>query len=157
MSRPVSNAGLPTDLDAFKVMVEIEMIAKQSIRLFESFLPAHMTRAQFGVLNRLARLQARETISELARAFQVAQPTMTSTVSRLLDKGFVETVPDPEDGRRKIVILTSSGATARAEIVEELTPLLSEFADSETETQFEINWADLLDQLVLLRARVEAL
>ena len=43
--------------------VEIEMIAKQASILFERYLPPSMTRAQFGVLNRLARLDARETIS----------------------------------------------------------------------------------------------
>ncbi|MEL6688514.1 MAG: MarR family transcriptional regulator [Pseudomonadota bacterium] len=157
MSRPVSNAGLPTDLDAFKAMVEIEMIAKTANQVFERFLPSNMTRAQFGVLNRLARLEARETISEIARAFQVAQPTMSSTVGRLLDKGFVKTVADPNDARRKIVVLTQSGSKARGEIVEGLTPLFSEFTGSGDKEAQQVDWSSLLDELVKLRSQIERL
>lgn len=155
MSRPISNAGLPTDLDAFKAMVEIEMIAKQANRLFERYLPPNMTRAQFGVLNRLARLQAKETISEIAKAFDVAQPTMSSTVARLINKNYVETVVDPQDGRRKIVRITQDGSRTRAEIVDSLIPLFSAFSGDNDDDASSMDWESLLDQLVVLRARVE--
>jgi MarR family transcriptional regulator for hemolysin len=156
MSRPVSNAGLPTDLDAFKAMVEIEMIAKQANRVFERYLPQNMTRAQFGVLNRLARLQAQETISEIAKAFDVAQPTMSSTIARLLEKNYIETIADPQDGRRKIVRLTETGAKIRAEIVDSLIPFFSAFSSGDVDDASLLDWGGLLDQLVVLRARVES-
>lgn len=154
MDTPISNAGLPTDHDAFKAMTEIEMIAKQAALIFERRLPDGLTRAQFGVLNRLARLEERETISEIARKFNVAQPTMSSTIGRLMDKGFVRTVADPSDRRRKIVELTPSGAEARTAVVESLEPLFNAFTGHPNET---VDWTALLIQLVRLRARVEAL
>ena len=114
-----------------------------------------MTRAQFGVLNRLARLQAKETISEIAKAFDVAQPTMSSTVARLIDKNYVETVVDPQDGRRKIVRITQDGLRCRAEIVDSLKPLFSAFSSDDVDAASSLDWGGLLDQLVILRARVE--
>lgn len=154
MSRPVSNAGLPTDHDAFKAMTEIEMIAKQAGLVFDRKLPPGLTRAQFGVLNRLARLEAKETISDIARAFNVAQPTMSSTVSRLLEKAYVVTVSDPQDARRKIVQLTPDGATARAEVVESLGPLFDALTGDDG---MSVDWGVLLDHLTVLRAHVETL
>lgn len=152
MTKIISNAGLPTDHDAFKVMVEIDMIAKQAERIFDGMLPPGMTRAQFGVLNRLARLGARETITEMARAFGVSQPTMSSTVRKLLDKGFVSTDCDPADARRKVVVLHPSGAAFRAGITAELQPLFTE-----SEGQIDgLDWRVLLQQISVLRAALEA-
>lgn len=151
MSDIVSNAGLPTDHDAFKVMFEIEMIAKQADRLFDQMLPPGMTRAQFGVINRLVRLQARETITEIARVFGVSQPTMSSTVGRLLDKGFVTAERDPNDARRKVVVLTEAGAAFRTRVTHQLEPL---FAEAEAQQNL-LDWSALLQQLTVLRAELE--
>jgi DNA-binding MarR family transcriptional regulator len=151
MSDIVSNAGLPTDHDAFKVMVEIEIIAKQADRLFDRMLPPGMTRAQFGVLNRLARLDTRETITEIAQAFGVSQPTMSSTVRKLLDKGFVMTDHDPDDARRKVVVLSETGAAFRTDVTKQLQPLFAEAAAH----QNLLDWSALLQQLAILRAELE--
>lgn len=151
MSTIVSNAGLPTDHDAFKVMVEIEIIAKQADRLFDRMLPSGMTRAQFGVLNRLARLDARETITEIGQAFGVSQPTMSSTVRKLLNKNFVETERDPADARRKVVVLTASGAKFRTGLTRQLQPLFAQ-ADAQQDL---LDWSVLLRQLAVLRAELE--
>lgn len=152
MNDVVSNAGLPTDHDAFKVMVEIDMIAKQADRMFDRMLPPGMTRAQFGVLNRLARLGARETITELAAMFGVSQPTMSSTVRKLLDKGFIVTEHDPKDARRKVVFLTDAGGAFRTAITYQLQPL---FANAETQQDL-LDWSSLLQQLAILRAELES-
>lgn len=152
MSDIISNAGLSTDHDAFKVMVEIEIIAKQADRLFDRMLPSGMTRAQFGVLNRLARLDVRETITEIGQAFGVSQPTMSSTVRKLLNKNFVETERDPADARRKVVVLTASGAEFRTDVTLQLQPL---FAEAEVQQDL-LDWSALLQQLAVLRAELEA-
>lgn len=152
MSKKItSDAGLPTDLDAFKAMVEIDIIAKQAAHIFDNLLPKNMTRAQFGVLNRLARLNSRETITEIATVFGVSQPTMSSTVKRLLDKAFVTTEADVSDARRKVVVLTKAGRQARAEITKQLEPLFLDFADQ----QDLLDWSALLEQLALLRKELE--
>ncbi len=150
--RIVSDAGLPSDHAAFKAMVEIEMIAKLATRTFDGLLPSGMTRAQFGVLNRLARLDARETISELADIFGVSQPTMSSTVKKLLDKRLVRTEGSAYDGRRKVVRLTEAGTDLRGRVTQSLEPL---FAEVEAQHDL-LDWDALLDQLALVRAAFEA-
>jgi len=153
MSEIISNAGLPHDHDAFKAMVEIEMIAKLADRQFAAMLPPGLTRAQFGVLNRLARLGARETITELGAVFGVSQPTMSSTVRKLLDKAYVDTQSDAADARRKVVVLTDAGAAAREEVTQNLAPLF----DAVKAQQDLLDWPALLHQLAILRAELEAL
>jgi DNA-binding MarR family transcriptional regulator len=72
-------------------------------------------------------------ITALAEAERVAQPSMTTLVSRLEEEGFVRRQSDPADGRAVVVALTPSGraelermTVARAELLarrlEALTP-----------------------------------
>ncbi len=108
-------AGLAGDPSAMTVFTEIAIIAHLAETLFESVLPHGLTNAQYGVLNHLLRLDAEQTIGELAAAFQVSQPTMSSTVRRLEDKGFVVLRHDPDDRRVRRVAVTEDGAQARAD------------------------------------------
>ncbi|MFC6325168.1 MarR family winged helix-turn-helix transcriptional regulator [Microbacterium koreense] len=60
------------------------------------------------------RLQVEpHSISDLARTLDVTQQAMSKTVAELAGSGYVETVADPRDARRKSVQLT---ARARAAI-----------------------------------------
>lgn len=92
----------------------------------ERALPGGLTKAQFGVLNHLARLGRQESPAELAKAFQVARPTMTNTVQKLAAKGYVAVTPHPTDGRSKIVNLTGAGVAIRAEALAALLPLFEQ-------------------------------
>ena len=49
------------------------------------------------------------TASELARLERISPQSMGATVGALEDRGLVERVPDPADGRRAILSLTASG------------------------------------------------
>jgi DNA-binding MarR family transcriptional regulator len=49
------------------------------------------------------------TLGELAAIEQVAPPTITKSVGRLEDAGFVERLPDPDDKRVCRVVLTEGG------------------------------------------------
>ena len=49
------------------------------------------------------------TLGELATVEQVAPPTITKSVSRLEEAGFVERIPDPADKRVCRVVLTAAG------------------------------------------------
>lgn len=44
--------------------------------------------------------------AELARLAQVEQPSMAQLLARMERDGLVERVPDPADGRRRLVLLT---------------------------------------------------
>ncbi len=99
---------------AFDFFNEIGIIDQLAGTILERALPAGMTRAQFAVLNHFVRLGHDErSPAQLASAFQVTRPTMTSTLSRLAREGLVAIRDDPADGRAKLVSLTAQGRAAR--------------------------------------------
>jgi DNA-binding MarR family transcriptional regulator len=49
------------------------------------------------------------TASELARLERISPQSMGATVAALEERGLVERVPDPDDGRRAILSLTTGG------------------------------------------------
>ena len=62
-------------------------------------------------------------VTELARLAQVSKPTVVYLVNDLERLGYVERVPDPADGRAKLVCLTERGVLAQRagrEIVAEI-------------------------------------
>lgn len=147
----ISSPGLLTDPAYFKVLTEIDMIAHMAGKEFEKLLPSGLTQAQFGVLNRLLRLECTETVSELAAAFQVAQPTMSSTVKRLEAKGLIVLIADIKDRRAKRVRVTPAGKKLRNKTVHALAPQYQAFVASAPP----IDWESLLPSLTVLRAHFE--
>ncbi|MBL4618667.1 MAG: MarR family transcriptional regulator [Marinicaulis sp.] len=139
--------GLPGDPTLFGVLTEIAIIAQLTTTAFERVLPEGLTQAQFGVLHHLLRLDAVQTIGELASAFQVTQPTMSSTVKRLLAKGYVEIVPDKEDRRIKRVSVTEIGRDAREKAVKTIAPHIAAIQQDAPDT----DWASTLKALTELR------
>ena len=117
MSKPAGPQGDPIE---FAALTEIAIIAHLADTAFARLLPAGLTTAQFAVLNHLLRLGAQQTIGELASALQVSQPTMSSTVRRLEEKGLVALVPDPDDRRIRRVSVTPAGTAIRTESVRTL-------------------------------------
>ncbi|MEP3224974.1 MAG: MarR family transcriptional regulator [Parasphingorhabdus sp.] len=146
-------AGLEGDPIQFEVMTEIGIINQLADNLFQNQLPKGMTVAQFSVLNHLLRLDTQETISQLANAMQVAQPTMSSTVRKLEDKGFVALVHEPDDRRIRRVCVTAAGAAVRKEAIASLTPM-AETLRREIPDQL---WYDILPQLHQIRVILDGL
>lgn len=105
---------MTADPIAFEFFNEIGIIDQLSGTILDRALPPGMTRAQFAVLNHFVRLRLDEqSPAQLANAFQVTRPTMTSTLSRLARAGLVAIRDDPTDGRAKLVTLTNKGRAAR--------------------------------------------
>ena len=50
-----------------------------------------------------------QSISDLGRSLNVTQQAMSKTVRELTDLGYVETISDTSDARRKLVQLTARG------------------------------------------------
>ncbi len=140
-------AGLDGDPVEFAVMTEIGIISQLAENLFQSHLPKGMTVAQFSVLNHLLRLEVQETISELASAMQVTQPTMSSTVRKLEDKGLVELVHEQDDRRIRRVAVTAAGAGCRNNAVASLAPM----AEILRQNMPPSIWRDILPQLNEIR------
>ena len=143
-----SAPGLSDDPVLLKALTEIDMIAHMAACEFERLLPDGLTAAQYGVLNRILRRGEPETIGELAAAFQVSQPTMSSTVRRLEDKKLITLVPDKDDRRIKRVNVTRAGSSLRKKTVRRLEPYFEEFA-AETAA---VDWKSILPALTQLRA-----
>ena len=75
-------------------------------RGFVDFRPAHGTLGQH-IADRGSR------VTELAQLVQLTKPTVVYLVNDLERLGYVERIPDPADGRAKLVRLTERGAQAQ--------------------------------------------
>jgi DNA-binding MarR family transcriptional regulator len=93
-------------------------------RGFADFRPAHGSIGQL-ISDRGSR------VTELAQLAQVSKPTIVYLVNDLERLGYVERVPDPEDGRAKLVCFTERGVRAQQ-------------AAREIVAQVERDWAELL-------------
>lgn len=66
------------------------------------------------------------TATELAKQQQISPQSMGATLSALEDRHFIQRLPDPHDGRRSIVAMTSAGVKALRENRSERARLLAE-------------------------------
>ena len=79
-------------------------------RLFLTRTSICVSRTEVGVLRSLASSPKR--ITELASEERVTQPAITLLVNRLAERGWVQRVADPSDGRAVLVSLTAEGEQA---------------------------------------------
>ncbi len=129
---------------AFQLFTEIGIIDQLAGTAFERALPAGMTRAQFTVLHHLSRIAAgAQSPARLADAIQVSRATMTSTVGRLAQRQLVEVLPDPADGRGKLVQLTPAGRAMRDSCIAAVAPLLPLIDTVYTQTELTVLLAEL--------------
>jgi DNA-binding MarR family transcriptional regulator len=105
-------------------------------RLFLTRTSVCVSRTEVGVLRVLQGGPRR--ITELAAEERVTQPAITLLVNRLAERGWVERVPDPSDGRAVLVSLTPAGQDVFERLRAEYRALLHEemasLEDSEVET-----------------------
>ncbi len=105
-------------------------------RLFLTRTSVCVSRTEVGVL-RILRGGSRR-ITELAAEERVTQPAITLLVNRLTERGWVERVPDPRDGRAVLVSLTPAGEEIFERLRSEYRALLHEemasLEDGEVET-----------------------
>ena len=85
---------------AFEFFNEMGIIDQLVSTMLTNALPHGITKAQFSVLNHFVRLDiVEQSPADLASAFQVRRPTMTSTLARMESAGLVVIRDDPRDGR----------------------------------------------------------
>jgi len=105
---------------AFQVLNEVGIISQLSSNLAARLLAPGLNLSQFSLLNHFCRLGGERSLVQLASAMQVTKGAMTNTVARLQAKGLLAVQPDPQDGRGKLVSLTSAGRLARQQAVAQL-------------------------------------
>jgi DNA-binding MarR family transcriptional regulator len=89
----------------------------------------------------LCLIDGPQSLTELAEAVQVDAPYATLIVDNLQERGLVERRSDPADRRRKLVALTSEGATAahRAlQVIQQPPPGFCSLSPAELDTLEEL-------------------
>jgi DNA-binding MarR family transcriptional regulator len=93
------------------------------------------TMAQYRVLAQLA--EEPRTLSVLARWRRVSLQSMSGLVQALVERGWVERMPDPRDRRQQLLQLTGHGhkhyLQAQTQILRRLIPLMAALTPGELE------------------------
>jgi DNA-binding MarR family transcriptional regulator len=110
------------DPQVFRLFNEVEIIEQLACNWAERRLAHGLRLSQFTALNYFVRLDGQCSPARLTKAFQVTKGAMTNTVQRLEALGFVEVVPDPADGRGKLVRITDAGGAAHTDSLARLEP-----------------------------------
>jgi DNA-binding MarR family transcriptional regulator len=139
---------------AFEFFNEIGIIDQLTSAMLTNALPRGMTKAQFTVLNHFVRLDiAEKSPAELASAFQVRRPTITSTLARMEGAGLIKVRVDPKDGRGKLISITREGLEMRERCITSLQAMIPAIESVVTEAEIRA----LLPALRKLRAGLDAL
>lgn len=85
-------------------------------RLVHELEPLGLTGPQAAVLLALTAAAAPLTVSETAGRLGIDRPTMTGLVERLRRDGWIETTPNPGDGRSRLLVPTARAAAARRDL-----------------------------------------
>lgn len=110
-----------TDSPLFALLNEIGIIEQLARNRFERAQRDGLRLPQFTVLNHLVRLGDGRGPAQIARAFEVSKATMTNTLQRLEERGFIRLDPDPQDARGKRVMLTPAGRARREQAVRDIS------------------------------------
>ncbi|CAN5282411.1 MarR family transcriptional regulator [soil metagenome] len=105
----------------------------------ESGNDADLTPSRYAVLSQVvaSRVVANKAarMGDLARAEHVSKSTITRIVSRLAEQGFVEMVPDPDDGRSTLVAPTPAGLQVSKATSAQIDAFLADRLDGLTELE----------------------
>jgi DNA-binding MarR family transcriptional regulator len=139
---------------AFEFFNEIGIIDQLTGAMLTNALPRGTTKAQFTVLNHFVRLDITEkSPADLASAFQVRRPTITSTLARMESAGLVSIRLDPKDGRAKLVSITAAGREMRERCITALQAVMPAIESVVTESEMRA----LLPALRMIRVGLDAL
>ena len=93
--------------------------------LMDSMLrPYGLGSTQWYVLHRLATHGPTKQ-RELVKLLQIEKPTLSGVVAMLVHKNLIEQVPDADDGRQRLLRLTSAGEKLWKELPDPATLILS--------------------------------
>jgi DNA-binding MarR family transcriptional regulator len=108
----VSDSPPPADPgDAHDLRMAVARLAR---RVRTERAVADVGNSQMSVIGLLS-LHGSLTLTELSELERITPPSMTRTVSQLVDDGYVARIPSAEDGRKVLLELTDSGRQLAAE------------------------------------------
>jgi DNA-binding MarR family transcriptional regulator len=129
---------------AFELFNEVAIIDQLAQTQAAQLLAPTLNMPQFIVLNHLYRRDQSASMVSIANAIQVTKGAMTHTVTKLLQKNWVTSQADPNDGRGKLITLTAAGRQTRDAAVLKMSVHLSDI-------QRVLSDAEMLQMLPLLR------
>jgi len=98
-----------------------------------------MTMSQFGALLELSQApELQRSLKELEQSLHVAQSTAAGIISRLEQKGFVESFGDAADRRIKLVRITPAGCKCVTDAEKDMLQAERKLLSALTETEREI-------------------
>lgn len=127
---------LPEGATEYRVDQQIGFFLRQAnqrhVAIFTGRMGDRLTTTQWAALSKLKEIQPTSQ-NQLGRETAMDVATIKGVVDRLAARDFIQTAPDPNDGRRLILSLTPAGdaalarnvGTARAVTEETLSPLTS--------------------------------
>jgi DNA-binding MarR family transcriptional regulator len=120
--------------DARTTAVELRAAISLLTRRVRESKSTELSLPERTALSRLNR-KGSATTADLARWEEISPQAMGSTVAALERRGLVARAPDPTDGRRAILTITSDGVAlvhaSRGELTDRLTAALDEHFTSE--------------------------
>lgn len=126
----------PDGASDYRVDQQIGFFLRQAnqrhVAIFTGRMGDRLTTTQWAALSKLKEIQPTSQ-NQLGRETAMDVATIKGVVDRLVARDFIQSAPDPNDGRRLILSLTPDGdaallrnlATARAVTEETLSPLTS--------------------------------
>ena len=102
--------------------------------LIQEKLPEDMTQEQFAIVRYLSSVEV-STSTELAQVFYVGKSTISSIVSRLVDKGLIRRVPDDQDRRVTHLSLTPEGGRLADETDRLIQNIIGRYMESFSDEQ----------------------
>jgi DNA-binding MarR family transcriptional regulator len=105
---------MATSSDPRRLAVELLVTSARFTRLAARETPTGMPRALWRALAQLEDLGPTR-VSDLAAADRVSQPTATTLVQKLVERGWAQRCTDPMDARAVRVTITDAGRAALAE------------------------------------------
>src|SRR5215218_7080919 len=105
---------MATSSDPRRLAVELLMTSARFTRLAARETPTGMPRALWRALAQLEELGPTR-VSDLAAADRVSQPTATTLVQKLVERGWAERCTDPRDARAVRVTITDDGRSVLAD------------------------------------------
>ena len=97
---------------AYRVDQQIGFLLRQAnqrhVAIFTARMGDRLTTTQWSALTKLQDIQPTSQ-NHLGRETAMDAATIKGVIDRLVARGYVETSPDPEDGRRLVLSLTGEG------------------------------------------------
>lgn len=109
----------------FRFFTEIGILDQLATAELTRALSPDMNPSEFRVLTHFIRLGHAVTPTYLAKAFQMAKPSMTAILAKLERKGFVSIRLGAKDRRCKFVSLTGAGRAAHGQALSRVAPLFA--------------------------------